>query len=88
MQRTGALVADADRGDVVQPGHGDWVELLTRVPLPNSPSALSPQHATVWSASKAHALIPPALTATAPVRPWTATGVERLVFVPSPSWPH
>src|SRR4051794_25796664 len=42
------------------PGTTTGVGLLTRVPLPSSPLALSPQHATVWSASTAHALDVPA----------------------------
>lgn len=82
------LNADADRGDVVQSGYGD----RRRTAHPRSVAELAPgviaQHRTVWSMRKAQALDPPVLTATAPVRPTTVTGIELLVFVPSPSSPN
>src|SRR6202008_1550887 len=46
----------------VSPGTAAGVGRLTRVPLPSAPLELSPQHATVWSTSRAHALASPALT--------------------------
>ena len=49
---------------------------------------LAPQPHTVWSdrSASAYELHPPD-SAVTPERPLTGIGVERLVVVPSPSWP-
>src|ERR1035441_3231941 len=66
-----------------------------KVLLPNSPSRLRPQAATVPSPQSARLWSKPAAMATT-VRPWsaepefvfTATGARRFLLVLSPSWPY
>src|SRR5262249_42867022 len=59
------------------------------VPSPSWPNSLSPQHLTVLALVSAHVWkLPAAIAATPLPRPTTATGIERSVLVPSPSWPY
>jgi hypothetical protein len=67
------------------------LEVSVGLPLPRTPSLLLPQHHTVPSTSRAHALALPAEIAegaknSVSFNPET-TGVNELVVVPSPSWP-
>ena len=59
------------------------------VPSPSWPEKLEPQHLTVPPVRSAHVWSSPALSpdasAMTPERPVTATGVSRVVVVPSPS---
>ena len=49
---------------------------------------VSPQHLTPPAAVRAQVWLPPAAMAATPLdSPETSTGVQRLVVVPSPSWP-
>src|SRR5579862_2626245 len=66
---------------------GMGVGLSLVVPSPSSKSLSSPQHVTPPPVSAAQVCVVPAESHATLERPATATGVERLVVVPSPSWP-
>ena len=78
------------RGDAVEqrrPGCG-WIGASTVASGPPTwPSSLFPQHQSEPSCFTAQVWLTPAATVLTPLlRPETATGVARLVVVPSPSW--
>jgi len=54
------------------------------VPMPSSPSVLSPQHSTVPTDRSAQALKIPADMAVTPLNPDTATGVVEQASIPVP----
>ena len=68
-----------------RPRTATGVDESTKVPSPNSPLLLSPQHAPVPLASKTQECNPSAVIATALVIPFTATGVDDAIKVPFPS---
>jgi hypothetical protein len=57
------------------------------VPSPNCPKVLFPQHCAAPLITAQVAPAPTATSVTPDVAPKTATGANRVVVVPSPSWP-
>src|SRR5207249_4229317 len=68
-------------------GTGTGVALPVVVPLPSSPSLLSPQQYAAPAVVTPQVWTPPVLSVAKVSPPETATGVELLAGVPSPSWP-
>jgi hypothetical protein len=76
----------------VKPWTCTGTEYWVVFPLPSCPAELSPQHHTAPEDRRAHVNDlpndPPNVTATAPVRFVTATGVADQTVVLFPSWPY
>src|SRR5262249_42300046 len=88
----GVVPAGGDAHHASEAAHGDGrgaarggavAELAVVVHAPAANGAVAEAGACEAAAAGAE----PALTATAPLRPWTGAGVGRPVKAPSPSWP-
>ena len=65
-----------------------WDAVLPLVPVPSSPTVLSPQHRTAPDPSRAHAWLNPDVIASTPLlRPVTSVGMWRSTPEPSPTCP-
>src|SRR5947209_7930476 len=76
---------------LASPETSTGVERLVSVPSPSWPQPLSPQHLPPPALVSAQLCKPEELMAMAVMplsSPTTSTGVERLIVVPSPSWPQ
>src|SRR5438093_1509212 len=74
---------------LASPETSTGVERLVCVPSPSWRKELAPQHLTPPALVSAQVRYPAAAMAETPLaRPTTSTGIERLVAVPSPSWPQ
>ena len=76
-----AVIATAVR----QAAHDDRRRRVGRGAVAQLTVAVEPQHLAVPFANTAHECGPPAVIATALVRPLTTTGVDELVVVPFPN---
>ncbi len=85
QQRTRMVRARRDRDRTSNARYHDRGEPGGDSPVTELTRAVQPQHFTLPMASNAHECDVPALIATAPARPLTATGVEAFVVVLLPS---